>query len=124
MAGDSVSLSKINANLIMLEFWFPYCTGCVLAIPDINQIQKIYKHKGLHVYGIEFTKTDSIGLADYIAKMGINYPTLFSGKKIAINYGVSAGPTVFLINKAGKFVYVRSGFIKEEVIKAIEENLK
>ena len=123
MAGDSVSLSKINANLILLEFWFPYCAGCAAAIPDINEIQKSYKHKGLHVYGIEFTKADSIGLTDYIAKMGINYSTLFSGKKVAINYGVSAGPSVFLINKAGKFVYARTGFIKEEVIKAIDANL-
>lgn len=123
MTGDSVNLTKINANLVMLEFWFPYCTGCVAAIPDINEIQKSYQQKGLRVYGIEFTKKDSTGLDNYIAKMGIDYPTLFSGKKVAINYGVSSGPSVFLINKAGKIVYARAGFIKEEVIKAITENL-
>ncbi|MCK5368115.1 MAG: TlpA family protein disulfide reductase [Cyclobacteriaceae bacterium] len=123
MEGDSVSLSKIEANLIMLEFWFPYCTGCVAAIPDINEIQKTYKNKGLKIYGIEFTKSDSIGLADYIAKWKIEWPTLFSGKEVALDYGVLAGPTFFLVNKEGKFVYKSTGFIKEELIEAIEENI-
>ena len=95
MAGDSVNLSKIDANLIMLEFWFPNCTGCIAAIPEINKIQESYKDKGLQVYGIEFTKTDSLGLARYITKMGIDYPTLFSGKKVALNYGVSGSSNHF-----------------------------
>jgi thiol-disulfide isomerase/thioredoxin len=124
MAGNSVTLSKIDANLIMLEFWFPYCTGCVRAIPEINEIQKKYKNKGLKVYGIEFTKSDSTNLTSYISKMKIEYPTLYAAKEVASGYGVSGGPTVFLINKAGKFVYARSVFIREEVIKAIEENAK
>ena len=123
MTGDSVTLSKIEANLVMLEFWFPNCTGCVLAIPEINKIQKEFRNKGLKVYGIEFTKTDSTGLTDYVKKMKMEYPSLYSAKDVATNYGVSSGPSVFLI-KDGKFVYARTGFIKDELIKEIEKNLK
>jgi thiol-disulfide isomerase/thioredoxin len=123
MAGDSVTLLNINADLIMLEFWFPYCTGCVQAIPEINEIQKRYRNKGLKVFGLEFTKPDSSGLTYYIKKMKIEYPTLYSAKEIASGYGVSAGPSVFLI-KEGKFVYARTGFIKDELINEIEKNLE
>ncbi len=123
VAGDYVTLSKIDADLIMLEFWFPGCTGCILAIPDINKIQKKYKYKGLKVYGIEFTKTDSTGLTDYIEKMKIKYPTLYAAKEVASNYGVSAAPSFFLI-KEGKFVYARTGFNKNELLNEIEKNLK
>jgi peroxiredoxin len=124
MTGDSVTLSQIDANLVMLEFWFPYCTGCVAATRDINEIQKKYKNRGLQVFGVEFTKPDSTKLTDYISKMKIEYPILYAAKKVASNYGVSSGPTIFIINKAGKFVYARTGFIKEEVINAIESNTK
>jgi thiol-disulfide isomerase/thioredoxin len=123
MTEDSVTLSKIDANLVMLEFWFPHCTGCVLAIPEINEIQKKYKNKGLKIFGIEFTKSDSIGLPNYINRSGIEYPTLYSAKEVAKNYGVSAGPSLFLI-KDGKFVYARTGFIKDELINEIEKNLE
>lgn len=123
MTEDSVTLSKIDANLVMLEFWFPFCTGCVLAIPEINKIQKEFKNKGLKVYGVEYTKTDSIGLTDYVKKMKMEYPSLYSAKEVATNYGVTSGPSVFLI-KDGKFVYARTGFIKDELIKEIEKNLE
>ncbi|PTB95728.1 hypothetical protein C9994_10425 [Marivirga lumbricoides] len=123
MDGDSVTLSKIESNLVLIEFWFPYCTGCVSAIPDINEIQKKYKREGLTVYGIEFTKSDSIGLANYIAKYKIESPSLFAGKKVASDYRVLAGPTFFLINKEGEFVYKSEGFFRVELIEAIEKNL-
>lgn len=123
MNGDSVHLSHLKAKLVMLEFWFPYCTGCVKAIPDINEIQETYKNKGLLVFGVEFQRPDSLGLSEYIAKAKIKYPTLYSGKKVALKYGVSAGPTVFLINREGKIVYANIRFQKEGLIKAIKENL-
>ena len=123
MSGDSVTLSQIDANLVMLEFWFPYCTGCVLAIPEINRIQKKFKNKGLKVYGVEFTKADSTGLTDYVKKMEMEYPSLYSAKKVATNYGVLAGPSVFLI-KDGKFVYAHTGLMKNELLIEIEKNLK
>jgi thiol-disulfide isomerase/thioredoxin len=123
LTGDSVTLSKIDANLVLLDFWFPHCTGCELAIPEINKIQKEFGNKGLKVFGVEFTKTDSTGLTDYVKKMKMEYPSLYSAKEVATNYGVSAGPSFFLI-KDGKFVYARTGFIKDELIKEIEKNLK
>lgn len=121
--GDSITLSQIEADLIMLEFWFPYCTGCIAAIPEINKIQKEYKDKGLRIFGIEFTKSDSAGLTDYIKKMKTEYPTLYSGREVAAKYNVSAGPTIFLINKKGDFVYARTGFSKDELINEIEKIL-
>jgi len=77
----------------------------------------------LLVYGVEFQRPDSSGLSDYVAKAKIKYPTLYAGKKVALKYGVSAGPTVFLINREGKIVYANIGFQKEGLIKAIKENL-
>jgi thioredoxin-related protein len=55
--------------------------------------------------------------------MKMEYPSLYSAKEVATNYGVTSGPSVFLI-KDGKFVYARTGFIKDELIKEIEKNLK
>jgi thiol-disulfide isomerase/thioredoxin len=108
----------------MLEFWFPYCTGCIAAISEINKIQKKYESKGLKIYGIEFTKHDSTGLVDYTKKMKIEYPTLYSGKEVAEKYNVSAAPTIFLVNKKGEFIYARKGFIKDELVNEIEKIIK
>ena len=66
IAGDSVRLSDLKGSSVLLEFWFPNCGGCVLAIPEINTLQEIYSLKGLKIYGIEFSQSNNKGLEEYV----------------------------------------------------------
>jgi len=123
ISGGVQKLSDLKENLVLLEFWFPGCGGCVKAIPEINRIQEIYAKKKLKVFGVEFSNTKVDGLNAYIKKENIKYPTLHSGKSIAEMYGVNAGPTIFLIDKKGIIIYRAEGLNKEELIKVINENI-
>ena len=121
--GDSIQLSKIGKNLILLEFWFPHCKGCVQAVPDLNEIREKYNTRGLLMFGIEFTKKSEKVLIEYIGKQKIEFPTLFMGKGVSKEYGVYAAPTFFLIDKKGKIVYTSVGLNKEQLIKEIDDNI-
>lgn len=121
--GDSISLSKLDKNLILLEFWYPGCIPCVKAIPIINEIQHKYSAKGFSAYGIEFTLSNNKGLAKYVKEQNIKYPSLYMGSEIAEDYGVYAAPTFFLLNKNREILYVNIGFNEEELIKNIEGNI-
>ncbi len=121
--GDSLQLSKIDNKLILLEFWFTYCKGCVLAVPDLNKIQEKYKNDGLLIYGIEFTKASEKELAEYIEKQKIEIPTLYMGNKVSKDYGIYAAPTFVLIDKNGKIVYNSAGLNIDKLIEKIEDNL-
>jgi thiol-disulfide isomerase/thioredoxin len=121
--GDSIQLSKIQNKLVLLEFWFPYCKGCVIVAPELNKIQEKYKDSGLTIYGIEFTKKSENNLVEYIEKQKIEIPTLYMGKDVAKDYGVHAAPTFVLIDKNGKIIYKSAGSNVEPLIKKIDENL-
>ena len=123
LKGDSVKLSNIKEKLILLEFWFPYCGGCVQATPILNEIQKNYKDKGLSIYGIEFTNTSSKALLEYSEKQKVKISTLYNGKNVSKDYGVYAAPTFFLIDKKGKIIYTSVGLNKDKLIKEIENNI-
>lgn len=123
MSGDSINLSGLKNNLVLLEFWFPYCSGCLESIPHLNEIQDIYSKKGLKIYGIEYTKFKGDGLAEYIEKHKVKYPILHSGKLVKSWYGVYMAPTFFLIDKKGTIVYTSKGFDKNGLIKAIRGNI-
>lgn len=123
VSGSSIQLNDLKGNLVLLEFWFPYCGGCVQAIPEINKIRNIYSNKNLKVYGIEFTRTDHESLDDYVTKQGIEYPTLYKGQTVAKDYGVNAAPMFFLIDKKGLIVYSSVGLLKDELIKVINDNI-
>ena len=122
--GGSVKLSDLKGNLVLLEFWFPGCGACLQAIPDINDIQQKYGSKGLNVFGIEFQQKGNKGLTNYINKHNIKYPTLYNGKEVSTAYGATSGPTIILIGKDRKIIYVSSGFDKAALMKAIDENVK
>lgn len=119
--GNSIQLSEIKEKLVLLEFWFPHCAGCVIAIPEINKIQEKYKNKGLMVYGIEITAKPESVLIEYIQKQKIEYPTLYNGKETAKKYGVYSAPTFFLIDKKGKIIYTSVGLDKKQLIKKIDD---
>lgn len=123
VSGDSIKLSNSNKKLILLEFFFPYCKGCVEASPEIDNINATYKKEGLLTYGIEFTNKDSGFLADYIKKQGIQIPILYNGKNVSKEYEVFSAPTFFLINSEGTILYASSGFNKDALIQKIEENI-
>ncbi|TBN00911.1 TlpA family protein disulfide reductase [Hyunsoonleella flava] len=121
--GDSIKLSELKNNLVLLEFWFPYCKGCIQAVPELNEIQDKYKTKGLLTFGIEFTKKSENILIDYIEKQKIKFPTLYMGNDVAKEYGIYAAPTFVLIDKNGKIIYNSASLNKEQLIKKIENNL-
>lgn len=123
LEGNSVKLSGIKENLVLLEFWFPYCGGCVQATPVLNEIQKKYKDRGLSIYGIEFTNKSAESLMEYAEEQQVEIPTLYHGKNISKDYGIYAAPTFFLIDNKGKIVYTSVGLNKEKLINKIEENI-
>jgi len=124
LKGDSVKLSDLKGNLVLLEFWFPGCGGCLLAIPHINDIQQKYGSKGLKVFGIEFQRTGYKVLTSYVEKHNIKYPTLYNGKEVSTVYGVTSAPTIFLIGKDKKIIYAGSSFDWDMLFNTINEHIK
>lgn len=122
-----VNLSELKGNIILLEFWFKYCGGCVMAIPDLNKIKTKFEKDNFKIYGIEFIENYSKDdLKKYITDQKILYPNLYKGKAIASNYGVRSAPTFMIIDKNGTIIHIKSGFSEEnmnEIIDIIEKNI-
>jgi len=124
LESDSIKLSKINAKVILLEFWFPGCPGRINIIPEINKLCHEYKPSDVQIFGVEFTKTDSTGLARYINKASIEYPTLYLGKELAKECRIMAAPALVLIDANRKVLYSRTGFKKNEIVDLVMNKLK
>jgi len=124
ISGDTVQLSNLYGNLILLEFWFPGCKPCLELISDLNDLQFRYSNKGLKIYGIEFTKYGKEIIKEYVSKHGIKYPILYNGNQVADWYGIYMAPSIYLINKKGLIIYSSQGFNKNELLKAIDLNMQ
>lgn len=119
-----VNLSNHRGDLVLLEFWFKYCGPCVQAVPRLNAIYEKYKDKDFALYGIEFKQDfEQSNLQEYARKIKMDYPSLYQGKKIAEELGVTAAPSFIILDRDGKIIYVESGFNENKITKILTEHL-
>lgn len=124
--GNSHHLSDYRGKIVFLNFWATWCPPCKAEMPDI---QKLYEEYGrnsgdLIVLGIAGLNVGKEGNADYVknflADHGYTFPVLLDEKgSMQIQYGVSAFPTTFMIDKDGKVF----GYVPGQMTKDIMENV-
>lgn len=119
---DSVSISKLKGNVVMIDFWINNCSPCIQSIPALHSFQNEFGSASFKLVSVN-CYDDIEDIKSFLkSKPLINYPVLYGGSKVAENYGVNGFPTIFLLNKLGKIIY--KGDFKEEYLrKMIKENL-
>lgn len=124
---ELINLSNLKGNVILLEFWFKGCGGCIASIPSLNEINNKFQNKNFKMYGIEFLENNSKeNLQKYISDQNIIFPTLYKAKNMALNYGIRKAPTFIIIDKNGIIIDIKDGYSKEnmnKIISVIEQNL-
>jgi len=126
LSGKTVSLSDLKGRLVILEFFYKESPGCILALPDLENLHKKYRKKGVRVLGIDIKGKDDTKLQGFLYSLRVTYPVLRGNKEVAANYHVTSCPTLFIIDKEGRLIYSFEGHtneMKEEVEKVINKNL-
>ncbi len=119
---DSVSLSQFRGKIIMLDFWIKSCGPCLASFPHLSKLQQKFGTDTFELLSInsEDAKED---MALFYKKYAPQFKMLWQGEKLAEYYGVSAYPTIILLDRTGKVLYTEVGFDEKKIEKIIEENL-
>jgi cytochrome c biogenesis protein CcmG/thiol:disulfide interchange protein DsbE len=118
--GNTVSLKDLKGKVIVLDFWSTWCVPCKKSFPAMQLAVNAYKNdasvKFLFIHTWETTKTPVEDVKKYITQSGFKFEVLMdlkdgSGHNAAVeDYGVSAIPAKFIIDKAGNIVFKLTGF--------------
>jgi cytochrome c biogenesis protein CcmG, thiol:disulfide interchange protein DsbE len=111
--GNKISLSEFRGRVVLMEFWATWCPPCRESIPDMNELYKKYKDRGLVVLGISLDSDGDVSstIASFMKEQPVLYPVLLDGSNVSMLYGVNSIPSVFLIDKNGKVVKKFTGFV-------------
>lgn len=124
LTGDTVRLADLRGKVVLIDFFYKSCAPCFAALPILQSLHEKYNDKGVVMIGIDpIDDPEKDEMADFLAKRGITYTTLYSDRKLPQDYHVSAYPTLFFIGRDGKIVKVERGFSKTMEEK-IEEQLQ
>jgi len=101
--GSDTSLSKLNGNWIVINYWADWCAPCIKEIPELNEFAQ--ENEDLFVYTFNFDHLEIEDLAPLAKKFKISVPSLVTHPREI--WGIQTPPAVpatFFINPNGELV--------------------
>ncbi|NML19304.1 TlpA family protein disulfide reductase [Pseudoflavitalea sp. G-6-1-2] len=125
LSGKTISLSSFSNKVVVLDFWATWCGPCLASFPRMQEVIGKYKQDSSVVFLFIDTWEDKslekmkIDAAKLMKERKYDFQILLDDKNAANNaYKVDVIPETFIINKAGKIVYM--GIDNENIIAEIE----
>lgn len=135
--GNEHKLSDYKGKVVFINFWATWCPPCREELPDIEELYNEYNLNQDDVVFLGITNPSSAEYPNnqdsekdeinaFIEDNGYTFPILFDETgEVFQNYGISAFPTTFLIDKEGNIVgYTPGKMTKEFMISVIKDTLE
>jgi cytochrome c biogenesis protein CcmG, thiol:disulfide interchange protein DsbE len=100
--GEEIRLSELRGKTIFLDFWATWCGPCRESIPHLVNLYKTHRENGFIIIGVSVDKGGADPVRRFVAAMDIAYPIAMVTPDLEKQYGVTALPTGFLIDKKGR----------------------
>jgi thiol-disulfide isomerase/thioredoxin len=113
--GDTLTLSDLRGDWVVLNFWATWCPPCVEEMPYLNQIAA---ERAVHVLGVNFNEDESL-VRQFVADHAISFPILMQPDDITLLvYGVRGLPRTVVIAPDGTIAHTIIGQIAPAALDA------
>jgi thiol-disulfide isomerase/thioredoxin len=118
---SALSLSKLKGHVVVLDFWTYCCINCMHTLPVLARLEKEYHGKPVVFIGIHsgkfFTEQETENVRAAVLRYEIEHPVIVDKKmQIWQSFGVSAWPTIIILDPNGNVVYHQAGEGQYDVI--------
>jgi thiol-disulfide isomerase/thioredoxin len=96
---NSISLSKLKSQVLMVQFSGIGCGPCHASIPFLKQLVTDYNSKDFELVSIETWSKNIDGIKRYYTNNNLNYKLLLSTEQTTKDYQVKAVPAFFILDK-------------------------
>jgi len=128
--GSSFRLSDYKGKVLVVDFWATYCPPCVKQAPQLAELSKRYRDKGVEVIGLTSDeKTDQQKVEDFIKRVGINYNIGYASSWVSNAFlkgteddtGAPPIPQLFVLSRDGRVIEHMIGDSPQRGIEYLEK---
>jgi len=115
---STISLGELKGRPVLLEFWAPWCSGCLKNIPPLKKIHAVYGDRILILAASSEQGGNTV--KKFVAEWEIPYLIGLSTQKLLTDYKVSGIPRTILIDAKGM---VRFSHVGQVTVEMLEEKI-
>jgi peroxiredoxin len=116
--GRTYSLDAYRGKVVVLNFWATWCIPCRAEMPDLEHEARAHRSDPVAVVGVDW-KESAGPVQEFTRGLGLTYPILLDSDGRAYDaYHVSALPTTFIVDGAGRLVKTRLGIASRDEVEA------
>ncbi len=128
LTGKPISLKDWRGHPMIINFWATWCGPCRKEMPELNEIYRRYRSKGLVVLGVSLDAVQGDGIeavGPFIKDFKILYPIAMADEPLVEKLALEAVPTALLVGRDGRLLArVEGAGDLGELTQAAEDLLK
>lgn len=103
LAGETIKLSDLRGQAVLVNLWATWCPPCRAEMPTIEKIYNEYKGQGFVVLAVNMTYQDTFAnIAPFIDEYGLTFPILLDDTSaVGTAYQLHSLPSSFFIDREG-----------------------
>jgi thiol-disulfide isomerase/thioredoxin len=110
---DSLHSVSLKGKKTVMEFWIKNCGYCMLAFPEMKELQKKFGDKANIVSVNSYEERDDAKF--FYDREKPLYKMLHGGEKLADKMGIYSYPAVVITDEKGIVIYTSRGFNRKEI---------
>ena len=119
VTGRMHSLSDHRGKWAVVNFWATWCGPCMAEIPELVRFHERHKDRDAVVIGVNFEEIGTAALAEFIARMRIDYLVVRAGDTPLLPFEPLKGlPSTFFVDPRGELA---AGHVGPVTAGAIED---
>ena len=128
--GGAFKLSDFRGKVLVVDFWATYCPPCVRQVPQLAELSKKYRDKGLEIVGVTSDdEADQDKVVEFLKKAGADYMVGYDNQWLSSAFlkgtenedGTTPIPQLFVISRDGRVVEHMVGESPQRGIEYLEQ---